>query len=148
MVMTTSNLFNDNVQKEAIAKQMEILSKSNFDKVRDFHEKFKCKIGERPNIPLEYVELRKKLIQEEYEELLRGLDNGDLENIIKEMCDLLYVIYGMGVTFGVDLDAAFDAVHRSNMTKSLTEQRADGKVMKGPDYIPADLKPFLTGGNS
>lgn len=66
----------------------------------------------------------------------------DVENMAKELADLLYVVYGTGVSLGIDLDKVFDAVHRSNMTKS-KERDSGGKVTKGKDYEPPDIKDVL-----
>lgn len=100
------------------------------------------------------LDLRQKLITEEFNELMGAIEdsnwspsNKDLKaNLVKEMADLLYVIYGTAVVLGVDLQEAFDRVHESNMSKLGPDgkpvYRADGKVMKGPNYKPpvmADL---------
>ena len=89
-------------------------------------------------------ELRLELIVEEVEELADAIDNEDLVEIADALTDILYVTYGAGHALGIDLDACFDEVHRSNMSK-LDENgkaiyRADGKVLKGPNYFPPNLK--------
>jgi predicted HAD superfamily Cof-like phosphohydrolase len=93
------------------------------------------------------VNLRKALIQEEMLELFEALDSNNMQEIVKEACDLLYVVYGTGVEMGVDLDRALEIVHESNMSK-LGEDgkpiyREDGKVLKGPYYHHADLREFV-----
>jgi len=121
--------------------------KSNYEMVYEFHEAFGAKVGDdsRPGFcNADDSALRLKLIQEEFREVSEEIEKGDNPvNIVKELVDLLYVVYGTGVTMGIDLDEAFRIVHESNMTK-LGEDgkpiyREDGKVLKGPNYKPADL---------
>lgn len=125
---------------------------SNLEKVREFHRAF----GVEENVPFtdSLCKFRDSLIWEEYQEVFEELypdgedeevstTNLDKTKLTKELCDLLYVVYGTGVTFGLPLDEAFDLVHKSNMSK-LTEDgqvllREDGKVLKGPNYKEADL---------
>src|SRR5690606_8178176 len=114
--------------------------------VREFHEKFSHPI----DIPLDndYMKLRYTLIKEEWNELnpeiWQSMQEGKLTlNLAKELADLVYVIYGLAVTFGIDLDEAVKRVHESNMSK-LGEDgkpiyREDGKVMKGPNYQPPNM---------
>ena len=105
---------------------------------------FEQKVEVMPTLPdFNVRELRLELILEEVEELVTGIDNEDLVEIADALTDILYVTYGAGHTFGIDLDACFDEVHRSNMSK-LDENgkaiyRADGKVLKGPNYFPPNL---------
>jgi predicted HAD superfamily Cof-like phosphohydrolase len=98
------------------------------------------------------LQLRQKLIAEEAQEVSEAIDEftGDAaskEHIIKELADLLYVIYGTAVVLGVDLQEAFDRVHASNMSKlgpnGKPLYRADGKVLKGPNYLPPNLKDLV-----
>ena len=92
-------------------------------------------------------ELRYELIREELEEMREALDTKDLVGIADALADLLYVVYGAGHSFGLDLDACFNEVHRSNMSKldknGKPIYREDGKVLKGEDYSPPDLKSTL-----
>jgi predicted HAD superfamily Cof-like phosphohydrolase len=118
--------------------------KTNFKKVEEFMDAFEQKVEVMPTLPdFNVRELRLELILEEVEELVTAIDNEDLVEIADALTDILYVTYGAGHTFGIDLDACFDEVHRSNMSK-LDENgkaiyRADGKVLKGPNYFPPNL---------
>lgn len=107
--------------------------------------------GDAPDIPTvpsgKTLELRKTLIREEYEEVTEALDalakNRDdptaLAHLMHELADLLYVTYGAMVTCGVDADAVFAEIHRANMMKASGPRRADGKVLKPPNFKPADV---------
>jgi len=92
-------------------------------------------------------ELRLELIREEYEELEEAIENRDLIEVADALTDLLYVIYGAGHAFGIDLDECYLEVHRSNMSKLGDDgrplKREDGKVIKGPNFFEPDLKPIL-----
>ena len=83
-------------------------------------------------------QLRKRLMAEEYMEIVKS---DTPENFIKELCDMLYVVYGTGLAFGFDMDEAFNRVHESNMSKldsnGMPLKREDGKILKGPNYRPA-----------
>jgi NTP pyrophosphatase (non-canonical NTP hydrolase) len=85
------------------------------------------------------AELRARLIEEEAAEAAEAIRAGDLPAALKELCDLLYVTFGAGVTFGVELTTPFTEVHAANMSKLPFTQRADGKVLKGPNYRPPDM---------
>jgi len=105
------------------------------------------------------IRLRTKLIYEEVDEFMEEIYEIDFfeahllrkkidkENVLKELCDILYVVYGFASTFGLDIDTAFNRVHASNMSKLDDDgnpvYRDDGKVMKGPHYKPADLKDLV-----
>jgi predicted HAD superfamily Cof-like phosphohydrolase len=128
---------------------------SNFQKVKVFHEVFGVLTNDKPTvISPEDILLRWKLIKEEYGELWKELfdmqgikKNIDLHEVAKEMADLLYVIYGTAVAFGIDIDACFDEVHKSNMSKLTKDgevlRRSDGKVLKSKEYKPADLRKII-----
>ena len=88
-------------------------------------------------------ELRVKLIQEEFDELKEAMESGDLPSIAKEMADLLYVVYGTAVSYGIDMDPVFREVHRSNMSKVGGYKREDGKWIKPASYSPARIEPIL-----
>lgn len=120
--------------------------------VLEFHEKFGEAIEVEPTVEL--CELRHKLIAEEAAEVVAELEllqeqaagyeeDGSRVRLAKELADLVYVAYGTAITFGIDLDRAVREVHRSNMTKLQADgtvlRREDGKVLKGPDYRPADV---------
>jgi predicted HAD superfamily Cof-like phosphohydrolase len=113
----------------------------------EFHRAFGAPYFRKPRLlDDDRANLRKALIQEEVHELFEALDGHSMEEIVKELCDVLYVVYGTGIEMGVDLDKAFVTVHESNMSK-LGEDgkpiyREDGKVLKGPYYHHADLREF------
>jgi predicted HAD superfamily Cof-like phosphohydrolase len=88
-------------------------------------------------------ELRVKLIQEEFDELKEAFEAEDLSSIAKEMADLLYVVYGAAVSYGIDMDPVFREVHRSNMSKVGGYKRADGKWVKPASYSPACIEPIV-----
>lgn len=130
--------------------------KTNYDKVRDFHLAMAMLEG----FTQENLHLRKDLVFEEAVEVedefcealsdLRefGFVRDEIKaRLTKELCDLLYVVYGTGVSLGIDLDDAFEEVHRSNMSKLGDDgkpiKRDDGKVIKGPNYSPANMERFV-----
>ena len=92
-------------------------------------------------------ELRYELIREELEELREAIDKQDLLEIADALTDILYVTYGAGHAWGIDLDTCYHEVHRSNMSKLGEDgkplHREDGKVMKGPNYSPPNLVPII-----
>ncbi|HSC57147.1 MAG TPA: MazG nucleotide pyrophosphohydrolase domain-containing protein [Nitrospira sp.] len=87
--------------------------------------------------------LRERLIHEEFEELKEAMAKDDLVGIAKEMADLLYVVYGTAVSYGIDMEPVFREVHRSNMTKVGGYKREDGKWVKPATYSPAAIEPIL-----
>lgn len=114
------------------------------DMVAEFHRKFDIWIGDKPSIPSEATrQLRVRLIQEEFVELQEAMAAQDLPAVAKELADLLYVVYGTAVSYGVDMDPVFREVHRSNLSKVGGYKREDGKWVKPPTYSPADVKPLL-----
>ena len=121
---------------------------SNFEKVGDFMEAFGQKVEMEPTWPdFNTRELRLELIAEELDELSDAVADRDMIQIADALTDLLYVVYGAGHSFGLDLDECFEEVHRSNMSK-LGENgrpihREDGKIMKGPGYFEPDLEGIL-----
>ena len=121
---------------------------SNFEKVGDFMEAFGQEVLYIPTMPdFNLAALRLDLIEEEVQELRDGLGRSSLLEVADALTDILYVVYGAGHAFGIDLDDCFHEVHRSNMTK-LGEDgrplyREDGKVMKGPNYEEPDLDQFI-----
>ena len=121
---------------------------TNFELVGDFMEAFGQEVQFEPTWPdFNTRELRLELIQEELDELSDAIADRDMIQIADALTDLLYVVYGAGHTFGLDLDECFQEVHRSNMSK-LGENgrpihREDGKVMKGPGYFEPDLEGIL-----
>ncbi|HVG03145.1 MAG TPA: MazG nucleotide pyrophosphohydrolase domain-containing protein [Nitrospira sp.] len=112
--------------------------------VEEFHRKFDIAIGRTPSVPeVATRRLRIRLIQEEFEELQKAMDAQDLASVAKELADLLYVVYGTAVAYGMDMDPVFREVHRSNLSKVGGYKRADGKWMKPPTYSPAQVEPLL-----
>jgi predicted HAD superfamily Cof-like phosphohydrolase len=121
---------------------------SNFDRVIDFMITFGQEIKDSPEFPSKDVQnLRVELIAEELEELTEAIVARDIVEVADALTDLLYVIYGAGAAFGIDLDACFKEVHSSNMSKLMPDgtilRREDGKVLKGPNYFVPDLKKVL-----
>ena len=119
-----------------------------YQSVRKFHEAMGQPVADRPQfLTPERQEFRLTLIDEEYGEFLESLAEGDLVNAFKEMADMIYVIAGMAVEMGGDLDKVFDAVQESNMSKLGDDGkpifREDGKVLKGPNYKAPDIKAVL-----
>jgi predicted HAD superfamily Cof-like phosphohydrolase len=112
--------------------------------VEAFHAKFQILIQTTPaDLNTETKQLRIRLIQEEFDELKEAMARGSLAAVAKEMADLLYVIYGTAVSYGIDLEPVFQEVHRSNMSKTGGYKRADGKWVKPPTYSPADIESIL-----
>ena len=121
---------------------------TNFNMVREFMEKFGQEVKTSPELPSKQVgDLRLELIAEELNELWDALEAKDIVEVADALTDILYVTYGAGLAFGIDLDKCFAEVQRSNMTK-LGEDgkpiyREDGKIKKGPNYEEPDLKIIL-----
>lgn len=112
--------------------------------VQEFHEQFEIHVSPTPSIPDEPTQLlRKRLIQEEFDELQEAMQEKDLPSIAKELADLLYVVYGTAVSLGIDMEPVFQEVHRSNMSKVGGHKREDGKWVKPPTYSPAQLDDLL-----
>ena len=121
---------------------------TNFDKVGKFMKTFGQEVKNKPSLSTEKInQLRISLIQEELSELKEAMDNKDLLEVADALTDLLYVTYGAGHAFGIDLDKCFDEVQRSNMSKLGEDGKPiyneHGKVMKGPKYFQPDLKKFI-----
>lgn len=121
---------------------------TNHDRVKQFMTTFGQEVKESPEFPSDEVaELRIKLIAEELQELVDAINDKDIVEVADALTDILYVTYGAGHSFGIDLDRCFNEVQRSNMSK-LGEDgkpiyREDGKIMKGPNYSEPDLKSVL-----
>lgn len=121
---------------------------TNFDMVGEFMEVFGQDVKRKPKLPdMPTQILRMELILEETEELMEGFENQDIVEIADALTDILYVVYGMGHALGIDLDACFDHIHSSNMSKLWVDgepiYREDGKVLKGPNYWAPDLHKIL-----
>jgi predicted HAD superfamily Cof-like phosphohydrolase len=112
--------------------------------VEEFHRKFEIVTQAAPmDLHEETKRLRVRLIQEEFDELKESMAGGDLAAVAKEMADLLYVVYGTAVSYGIDMDPVFREVHRSNMSKVGGYKREDGKWVKPATYSPARIEPIL-----
>ena len=120
---------------------------TNFEKVGNFMKTFGQEIKKKPSLSSDKInKLRLDLIQEELGELKAAMKNNDLLEVADALTDILYVTYGAGHAFGIDLDKCFEEVQRSNMSKLGKDGKPiyneHGKVMKGPDYFKPDLKKF------
>ena len=121
---------------------------TNFKKVQEFMETFGQEVKLKPSLSSEKInKLRLDLIKEELDELKEAINNNDLLEVADALTDILYVTYGAGHAFGIDLDSCFQEVQNSNMSK-LGEggkpiYNDAGKVMKGPNYYKPDLSKFI-----
>ena len=121
---------------------------SNFSKVGTFMKTFGQEVKTSPALSTDKINrLRVDLIKEELEELTEAMNNKDLLEVADALTDILYVTYGAGHAFGIDLDKCFEEVQNSNMSK-LDENgkpiyNESGKVMKGPNYYKPDLSKFI-----
>ena len=121
---------------------------SNFNKVGTFMKTFGQEVKTKPSFSTDKInKLRIDLIKEELQELREAMDNKDLLEVADALTDILYVTYGAGHAFGIDLDKCFDEVQNSNMSK-LGENgepiyNESGKVMKGPNYFKPNLSKFV-----
>lgn len=112
--------------------------------VEEFHHKFSILAQATPtDLNEETKRLRVRLIEEEFGELKEAMAGDDLAAVAKEMADLLYVVYGTAVSYGIDMDPVFREVHRSNMSKVGGYKREDGKWVKPATYSPARIEPIL-----
>ncbi len=117
---------------------------SNFNKVQIFMETFGQEVKNKPSFSSEKInDLRYELIREELDEFQEALKNKDILEVADALTDILYVTYGAGHAFGIDLDKCFEEVQQSNMSK-LDEKgkpiyNDSGKVMKGPNYFKPDI---------
>ena len=121
---------------------------TNFLKVKKFMETFGQEVKSSPSFSSEKInKLRYNLIKEELDEFKEALDNNDLLEVADALTDLLYVTYGAGHAFGIDLDACFQEVQNSNMSKLGENGKPifndQGKVMKGPNYFKPDLSKYI-----
>ncbi|MDC0921313.1 nucleoside triphosphate pyrophosphohydrolase family protein [Candidatus Pelagibacter sp.] len=122
---------------------------SNFNKVGTFMKTFGQEVKTKPSFSSDKInKLRIDLIKEELEELQEAMKNNDLLEVADALTDILYVTYGAGHAFGIDLDKCFDEVQNSNMSK-LGENgepiyNESGKVMKGPNYFKPNLSKFVS----
>ena len=121
---------------------------NNFQKVKKFMQTFAQEVKNETEFPSEkIIQLRYELIKEELEELNQAIKDRDMKEVADALTDILYVTYGAGHAFGVDLDKCFDEVQNSNMSKLGSDGKPiyneNGKVMIGPNYFKPDLNKFL-----
>ena len=122
---------------------------TNFEKVGIFMKTFGQEVKDRPSFSTEKINnLRVSLIEEELKELKDAMESKDLLEVADALTDILYVTYGAGHAFGINLDKCFDEVQNSNMSKLDPDGKPIyndfGKVMKGPNFFKPNLKKFLT----
>ena len=121
---------------------------TNFISVKKFMETFGQEVKTKPEFPSDKtVKLRYDLIKEELDEFAQAIKDRDITEIADSLTDILYVTYGAGIAFGIDLDKCFDEVQRSDMSKLGQDGKPiyneNGKVMKGPKYFEPNLKKFV-----
>ena len=121
---------------------------SNFEDVKKFMKTFGQKVVAKPQFPDEKtMRLRLDLIKEELNELEQAMKSKDLKEVADALTDILYVTYGAGCSYGIDLDKCFKEVQRANMSKLGEDGKPiyndAGKVMKGPKYYKPDLSKFI-----
>ena len=121
---------------------------TNFQKVKTFMQTFGQEVKLIPSFSTEKInDLRYSLIQEELDELKQAIENKDLLEVADALTDILYVTYGAGHAFGIDLDSCFEEVQNSNMSKLGNNGKPiyndTGKVMKGPNFFKPDLSKFV-----
>ena len=121
---------------------------TNFEKVKQFMQTFGQEVKTKPSFSDEKTnQLRLDLITEELEELKHAMSGRDLLEVADALTDILYVTYGAGHAFGIDLDKCFEEVQNSNMSKLGKDGKPiyndSGKVMKGPSYFKPDLSKFI-----
>ena len=121
---------------------------SNFNDVKTFMETYDQEVKTKSEFPdKKIVKLRLDLIREELDELTNAIKNNDIVEVADALTDILYVTYGAGHSFGINLDKCFEEVQRSNMSKLDVDGKPiynkNGKVMKGPNYFKPDLKKFI-----
>jgi len=121
---------------------------SNFESVKKFMQTFGQQIKEKAEFPEEKItKLRYELIEEELQEFKEAIDKKDIKEVADALTDILYVTYGAGHAFGINLDKCFQEVQNSNMSKLDQNGKPiyneKGKVMKGPNYFKPDLTKFV-----
>ena len=122
---------------------------TNFKSVKIFMETFGQEIKEKASFPDDKItSLRYDLIKEELSELKEAIEKRDIKEVADALTDILYVTYGAGHAFGIDLDRCFEEVQSSNMSKLGSDGKPiyndKGKVMKGPNYFKPDLGKFIS----
>ena len=121
---------------------------SNFERVKKFMETFGQEIKEKASFPNDKItSLRYDLIKEELDEFKEAIEKKDIKEVADALTDILYVTYGAGHAFGINLDKCFEEVQNSNMSKLGNDGKPiyndKGKVMKGPNYFKPNLSKFV-----
>ena len=121
---------------------------TNFESVKKFMQTFGQEVRIKPSFPNDkIISLRLDLIREELSELEEAIEKKDIKEIADALTDILYVTYGAGHAFGINLDKCFEEVQNSNMSKLGSDGKPiyneHGKVMKGPDYFKPNLSKFV-----
>ncbi len=121
---------------------------SNFERVKKFMKTFGQEVKEKAEFPSNKItNLRYELIKEELDELKDAIEKKDIKEVADALTDILYVTYGAGHAFGINLDKCFEEVQNSNMSKLGADGKPiyneKGKVMKGPNYFKPDLNKFV-----
>ncbi len=121
---------------------------SNFERVKKFMKTFGQEVKEKAEFPSNKItSLRYELIKEELDELKDAIEKKDIKEVADALTDILYVTYGAGHAFGINLDKCFEEVQNSNMSKLGADGKPiyneKGKVMKGPNYFKPDLNKFV-----
>jgi len=121
---------------------------TNFEKVKIFMETFGQEVKSKSSLSSKKINsLRLSLIQEELDELKKAIQDNDIVEVADALTDILYVTYGAGHAFGIDLDKCFNEVQNSNMSKLGDDGKPiyneNGKVMKGPNYFQPDLSKYI-----
>ncbi len=114
--------------------------------VTEFHDNFDIQVNEKPTLDIDQnvPELRANLIKEELDEFYLAMKSGgDIVSIADALGDLLYVVYGAAVTYGIDMEPIFAEIHRSNMSKVGGHKRENGKWIKPVTYSPPNLRPII-----
>jgi predicted HAD superfamily Cof-like phosphohydrolase len=124
--------------------------KKALEQVTEFHNIFKIYSQDRPKLPQKVTrDLRKRILKEEYEEYQQAEDDDDLVEIADALADMIYVIIGTAVSYGIPIDKVFDEVHASNMSKLGTNgqpiYRSDGKISKGENFFEPNIKKLVDG---
>ena len=115
-----------------------------FKAVEEFHRKYGIRVGVIPEFPKHQERvLRKKLLEEEYEEYLAAENKHDFEEVARELVDIIYIVCGTAVSYGIPLDKVFEEVHNANMRKTGDARRDDGKILKPEGWQPPDIKKVL-----
>ena len=122
---------------------------NNFEKVKKFMQTFGQEVKSKPSFPNDkIIKLRYELIEEELSELRAAIKDKDITEVADALTDILYVTYGAGHSFGINLDRCFEEVQNSNMSKLSSDGKPiyndNGKVMKGPNYFKPDLTKFIS----